>query len=85
MMRDGTDGRQPESHGDRGIVETESAAKAPQEMGCDYGQGYYFSEPIEADLALQQLRTQHPFHTPARRNRQPKKFVHWRKTIRQRS
>jgi hypothetical protein len=46
------------------IVETESAAKAPQEMGCDYGQGYYFREPIEADLALQQLRTQHPFQTP---------------------
>jgi hypothetical protein len=30
----------------------------------DLGQGYYFSEPIEADLALQQLRTQHPFQTP---------------------
>jgi hypothetical protein len=46
------------------IVETESAAKALQEMGCDYGQGYYFSEPIEADLALQRLRTQEPFHIP---------------------
>jgi diguanylate cyclase (GGDEF)-like protein len=46
------------------IVETEAAAKALQEMGCDYGQGYYFSEPIEADLALQRLRTQHPFQPP---------------------
>jgi diguanylate cyclase (GGDEF)-like protein len=46
------------------IVETEAAAKALQEMGCDYGQGYYFSEPIEADLALQRLRTQQPFQPP---------------------
>ena len=38
------------------IVETEAAAKALQEMGCDYGQGYYFSEPLEAELALQRLR-----------------------------
>jgi diguanylate cyclase (GGDEF)-like protein len=43
------------------IIETEAAAKALQEMGCDFGQGYYFSEPIEAELALQRLRTQHPF------------------------
>jgi len=43
------------------IIETEAAARALQEMGCDFGQGYYFSEPIEAELALQRLRTQHPF------------------------
>src|SRR6201999_1705740 len=43
------------------IIETEAAAKALQEMGCEFGQGYYFSEPIEAELALQRLRTQHPF------------------------
>ncbi len=47
------------------IIETEAAARALQEMGCDYGQGYYFSEPIEAELALQRLRTQHPFQPPA--------------------
>ena len=35
------------------IIETEAAARALQEMGCDLGQGYYFSEPIEAELALQ--------------------------------
>ncbi len=43
------------------IIETEAAARALQEMGCDFGQGYYFSEPIEAELALHRLRTQHPF------------------------
>lgn len=47
------------------IIETEAAARALQEMGCDFGQGYYFSEPIEAELALQRLRTQHPFQPPA--------------------
>jgi diguanylate cyclase (GGDEF)-like protein len=47
------------------IIETEAAAKALQEMGCEYGQGYYFSEPIEAELALQRLRTQHPFQPAA--------------------
>jgi EAL domain-containing protein (putative c-di-GMP-specific phosphodiesterase class I) len=47
------------------IIETEAAAKALQEMGCAYGQGYYFSEPIEAELALQRLRTQHPFQPAA--------------------
>ncbi|HEY6484002.1 MAG TPA: bifunctional diguanylate cyclase/phosphodiesterase [Steroidobacteraceae bacterium] len=43
------------------IIETEAAAKALQQMGCEYGQGYYFSEPIEAELALQRLRSQQPF------------------------
>jgi EAL domain-containing protein (putative c-di-GMP-specific phosphodiesterase class I) len=43
------------------IIETEAAAKALQEMGCDFGQGYYFSEPIEAEMALQRLRSQQPF------------------------
>jgi predicted signal transduction protein with EAL and GGDEF domain len=46
------------------IIETEAAAKGLQEMGCDYGQGYYFSEPIEVEPALQRLRTQHPFQPP---------------------
>ena len=43
------------------IVETEAAAAALREMGCEYGQGYYFSEPIEAEQALQRLRSQQPF------------------------
>jgi diguanylate cyclase (GGDEF)-like protein len=43
------------------IIETEAAAKALQEMGCDYGQGYYFSEPLEPEEALQRLLGQQPF------------------------
>jgi diguanylate cyclase (GGDEF)-like protein len=43
------------------IVETEEAAQALQAMGCDYGQGYYFSEPIEAGPALELLRSGLPF------------------------
>jgi diguanylate cyclase (GGDEF)-like protein len=46
------------------IIETEAAAKALQEMGCEYGQGYYFSEPLEAEPALQRLRSQEPFQPP---------------------
>jgi diguanylate cyclase (GGDEF)-like protein len=46
------------------IIETEAAANALQQMGCDYGQGYYFSEPLEVEPALQWLRTQQPFQPP---------------------
>ncbi len=43
------------------IIETEAAAAALREMGCHYGQGFYFSEPIEAESALQRLRSREPF------------------------
>ncbi len=46
------------------IIETEAAAKALQQMGCDYGQGNYFSEPLEAEPALQRLRSQQAFEPP---------------------
>ena len=38
------------------IVETEAAAEALRKMGCEFGQGYYFSEPVQAEVALQYLR-----------------------------
>ncbi|MGA2204586.1 MAG: hypothetical protein ABSG40_21815 [Terriglobales bacterium] len=28
------------------------------ELGCEFGQGYYFSQPLEAKAALQFLRQQ---------------------------
>ncbi len=42
------------------IVESEGAAAAVQEMGCNYGQGFYFGEPIDAELAVQRLLGQEP-------------------------
>ena len=38
------------------VVETKAAAQALLQMGCEYGQGYFFSEPVEAEEALRQLR-----------------------------
>jgi EAL domain-containing protein (putative c-di-GMP-specific phosphodiesterase class I) len=40
------------------VVETRDAASALTEMGCDYGQGYFFSEPLPAEEALERLQTQ---------------------------
>jgi diguanylate cyclase (GGDEF)-like protein len=42
------------------IIETETAAQALRQMGCDFGQGYFFSKPVVAEIALQFLRDQ-PF------------------------
>jgi diguanylate cyclase (GGDEF)-like protein len=39
------------------VVETQAAAQALLRMGCDFGQGYFFCEPVEAEEALHQLRT----------------------------
>jgi diguanylate cyclase (GGDEF)-like protein len=39
------------------VVETEAAAQALAQMGCNFGQGYYFSEPVDAEAALEQLRS----------------------------
>jgi diguanylate cyclase (GGDEF)-like protein len=40
------------------IVEGEAAAASLRAMGCRYGQGYFFSAPVEAEIALQTLRSQ---------------------------
>ena len=40
------------------IVEGEAAAASLKAMGCRYGQGYFFSAPVEAEAALQTLRSQ---------------------------
>ena len=40
------------------IVEGEAAAVSLKAMGCRYGQGYFFSAPVEAETALQTLRSQ---------------------------
>ena len=38
------------------VIETQAVAQALQRMGCDYGQGYFFSVPIEAEEVLQRMR-----------------------------
>lgn len=38
------------------VIETQPVAQALQQMGCDYGQGYFFGIPVEAEEALQRLR-----------------------------
>jgi diguanylate cyclase (GGDEF)-like protein len=45
------------------IVECEAAAVSLKAMGCRYGQGYFFSEPVEPGLALERLRSQASFET----------------------
>jgi EAL domain-containing protein (putative c-di-GMP-specific phosphodiesterase class I) len=46
------------------VIETPAAAHALAEMGCEFGQGYFFCEPVEAEDALQRLRAQ-DFRMPA--------------------
>jgi diguanylate cyclase (GGDEF)-like protein len=38
------------------VVETQATAQILEQMGCRFGQGYFFSAPIEAEEALQCLR-----------------------------
>ena len=38
------------------IVETDDAARDLQRMGCDYAQGYFYCEPLEAEEAFRVLK-----------------------------
>ena len=38
------------------IVETEAAADTLRKMGCEFGQGNFFSEPVQAEIALRHLQ-----------------------------
>jgi diguanylate cyclase (GGDEF)-like protein len=40
------------------VVETEAGAQALQQVGCDFGQGFFFCEPVESEEALRRLRNQ---------------------------
>jgi len=42
------------------VVETRAAARTLLQMGCTFGQGYFFSPPVEAEAAFQQLRSTRP-------------------------
>jgi diguanylate cyclase (GGDEF)-like protein len=42
------------------IIDSEAAAAALKAMGCRYGQGYYFSPPLESANAYEKLRGQQP-------------------------
>ncbi|MEP7244451.1 MAG: EAL domain-containing protein [Gammaproteobacteria bacterium] len=38
------------------VIETQAVAQALQKMGCNFGQGYFFGAPVEAEEALQRMR-----------------------------
>jgi EAL domain-containing protein (putative c-di-GMP-specific phosphodiesterase class I) len=48
------------------IVETQTAARDLQRMGCDYAQGYFYCAPVGAEAALQLLRGSDGAGTPAK-------------------
>ncbi|HUI60417.1 MAG TPA: EAL domain-containing protein, partial [Steroidobacteraceae bacterium] len=53
------------------VVETQAAADALQEMGCNFGQGYFFSAPVEAEEALQCMRGELSGRKPQTVNAEP--------------
>jgi hypothetical protein len=60
------------------IVETQAAAQDLQRMGCDYAQGYFYCEPVEAEEALQVLRNPakaKPRRTERKAEEAPSMFV----------
>ena len=53
------------------VIETQSVAEALQQMGCQYGQGYLFGMPVEAEEALQRIRSRSPITVIPTRQPQP--------------
>lgn len=45
-------------------IETQGQWQILREMGCDYGQGYLFSRPVDFDKACHLLQQQHPQDPP---------------------
>jgi diguanylate cyclase (GGDEF)-like protein len=39
------------------VVETKAAAQTLLQMGCGFGQGYFYSPPVDAEAAFRQLRS----------------------------
>src|SRR5258706_1697708 len=39
------------------VIETQAAAQALAQMGCSFGQGYFYSAPVAAEVAFEQLRS----------------------------
>jgi diguanylate cyclase (GGDEF)-like protein len=53
------------------VIETQPMAQALQEMGCAYGQGYFFGYPVEAEEVLQRLKGRLPPPAPSPRGPDP--------------
>jgi diguanylate cyclase (GGDEF)-like protein len=49
------------------VIETQPVAEALQQMGCQYGQGYLFSMPVDSEEALQRIRSRSPITVIATR------------------
>lgn len=65
-------------------IETEEHWTQLARLGCDFGQGYYFSRPIDAEAALRlvQFRTGQPWPLPESLRSHAPGLVHLHRTLR---